>query len=228
MDKEIILWSIVYVALFRLAIIAVGVVGIVLGYRLFCRGVWVGVDTGQGTALEADIAGSRFTLKNAAPGTCFALFGVVLISIMLAKGPPEVALPDGTTADKEREIMIRNNKKNTVESLIEQGNRYWQNQETDKAVGPYREAVALVVLPMNNLAWHYQAQRDFEKSLALARMAVMMGPDGEDRAEFLDTLAVILCKTGQRDEAVSRMEEAARLKEKFRDKVQKLQQGSCA
>ena len=58
---------IVYLTLFRLAIIAAGVVSIVLGYRLFLRGVWPEAPSSQGTSIDADIAGSRFTVKNAAP-----------------------------------------------------------------------------------------------------------------------------------------------------------------
>ena len=64
---------IVYLTLFRLAIIAAGVVSIVLGYRLFVRGVWPEAKTSRGTSIDAEVAGSRFTVKNAAPGTCFAV-----------------------------------------------------------------------------------------------------------------------------------------------------------
>ena len=72
--------------------ISSGVISIVLGYRLFCRGVWPSSNTSQGTDVEANVAGSRFKLKNAAPGTCFALFGGVIICIMFAKGSPELTL----------------------------------------------------------------------------------------------------------------------------------------
>jgi hypothetical protein len=37
---EIALPFIIYVTVFRLAIIAAGIISIILGYRLFCRGVW--------------------------------------------------------------------------------------------------------------------------------------------------------------------------------------------
>ena len=77
---------ILYLTLFRLAIIAAGIISLVLGYRLFCRGVWPSEGVRQDgereqTLTEARIIGARFTLKNAAPGTAFALFGVVIIVI---------------------------------------------------------------------------------------------------------------------------------------------------
>ncbi|RMD51773.1 MAG: hypothetical protein D6828_06730, partial [Nitrospirae bacterium] len=71
---DIAFYFLLYVTVFRLAIIAAGVISIILGYRLFCRGVWPDRGSAQPTEVEAEIAGSHFTLKNAAPGTCFALF----------------------------------------------------------------------------------------------------------------------------------------------------------
>lgn len=80
---------VVYLILFRLAIIIAGVVSIFLGYRLFAIGVWPKGNSG-GTDVGANIAGSRLTLKNAAPGTCFALFGVIIITAMFIGGNPEM------------------------------------------------------------------------------------------------------------------------------------------
>jgi len=63
----------IYVTLFRLAIIGAGIVSIFLGYRLFVKGVWPDIVGGQGTDVDAKISGSSLTVKNAAPGTCFSL-----------------------------------------------------------------------------------------------------------------------------------------------------------
>jgi tetratricopeptide (TPR) repeat protein len=81
----------IYATLFRLAVIAAGVLIIVLGYRLFLQGLTSRDET------DASIEGGGFklTLKNAAPGTSFALFGAVLISVMVIRGSPEL---DITTA----------------------------------------------------------------------------------------------------------------------------------
>jgi hypothetical protein len=78
----------IYLTLYRLAIITAGVVSIVLGYRLFVRGVFPSIGTTEESAVQVTVAGSGFTLKNAAPGTAFGLFGVILITVMLSQGSP--------------------------------------------------------------------------------------------------------------------------------------------
>ncbi len=100
----------IYLTLFRLAIIAAVVISIVLGYQLFCRGVWPRHGGQHGTDVTVEVAESRFTLKNAAPGTCFALFGVIIVSIMLAQGGPKLVLEtlqEGGLV--QRKTMLRGN-----------------------------------------------------------------------------------------------------------------------
>src|SRR3954468_14142388 len=82
----------IYLTLFRLTMIDAGVVSLILGYRLLRQGMLPSEGSRQGMAVDATIPGARFTLKNATPGTCFALFGVLLISVMVVKGSPELAL----------------------------------------------------------------------------------------------------------------------------------------
>lgn len=77
---------IIYSLIFRLATLIVGVFCIHVGYKLFAKGVFGNSSTNE---LNAEIAGSKFTLKNAAPGTFFGLFGVIIITTMLVQGMPE-------------------------------------------------------------------------------------------------------------------------------------------
>lgn len=77
-----------YAIVFRLAVIAAGTVSIVLGYRLFTRGIQTGPANSADATFNAKVAGQEFALKNAAPGTFFALFGVIIISIMVIQGLP--------------------------------------------------------------------------------------------------------------------------------------------
>jgi hypothetical protein len=71
---------VVYLLAYRMAIIGAGVVSVVLGYRLFLQGVWPGSGSAPASDLEARVAGHQLTFRNAAPGTCFALFGAVIIT----------------------------------------------------------------------------------------------------------------------------------------------------
>ncbi|MEQ9217892.1 MAG: hypothetical protein RLO17_07620 [Cyclobacteriaceae bacterium] len=80
---------IIYLILYRIAIILVGLASIYFGYRLFLNGVF-GVQKVKGSDFEANIGSNKFYLKNAAPGTLFALFGVILISNMMLSGSPEL------------------------------------------------------------------------------------------------------------------------------------------
>ncbi len=62
----------IYAELFRLAVIAAGMVAVVLGYKLFVRGV-TGSEGGSNVGAEAGPI--KLTLANAGPGLGFALFG---------------------------------------------------------------------------------------------------------------------------------------------------------
>jgi hypothetical protein len=84
---------IIYALIFRLAIISSGIFAIYIGYRLFVLGVM----PGKGTDIDAEKDGIRLSVKNAAPGTCFATLGVIAICIMIFQGNPEynISLKDG-------------------------------------------------------------------------------------------------------------------------------------
>jgi len=66
---------------YKITSLIVGVVFGYMGYRLFISGI-LG-DAGQ---LEAANGDKKLTLKKAAPGTFFALFGAIIVSITLYKG----------------------------------------------------------------------------------------------------------------------------------------------
>jgi hypothetical protein len=70
--------------------VTAGVVSIVLGYRLFVRGVFPSVGTAGDSSVQVTVAGSGFTLKNAAPGTGFGVFGVILVTVMLVQASPQL------------------------------------------------------------------------------------------------------------------------------------------
>ena len=52
-----------------------------MGYRLFVSGIW-----GDAGTFSAKHDNARLVLKNAAPGTFFALFGVLIVLFTVYKG----------------------------------------------------------------------------------------------------------------------------------------------
>ncbi len=77
----------IYAALYRLTVLAVGALSIWLGFRLFST---AGSKKADGSA-SAEAGGVKLTFTNLLPGTYFALFGTALISVMLWKhGPPQL------------------------------------------------------------------------------------------------------------------------------------------
>jgi hypothetical protein len=85
---------VLYLLIWRLAVLSCGVVAIVLGYRLFMGGF--AADQGS---LEAGVGSNRLKISNIAPGTFFALFGSAIIATLVWISPPEVLLepPKGTS-----------------------------------------------------------------------------------------------------------------------------------
>ncbi|SIS56239.1 hypothetical protein [Neptunomonas antarctica] len=92
MNNSTIYAVITYLIIFRVAIILVGGVSIVLGYKLFVRGIFAAGSDNPGASMEAKLGGYEVSMKNAAPGTFFALFGSIVIGAMILSSPPEVQL----------------------------------------------------------------------------------------------------------------------------------------
>lgn len=74
----------IYAAIIKLALIGAGAMSIFLGFRLFVAGV----GTGEAGALQADARQLTLRLEQAAPGTCFALFGAALVASVAWNAAP--------------------------------------------------------------------------------------------------------------------------------------------
>jgi hypothetical protein len=86
--------SVAYVLIWRLAVLACGLVAVILGYRLFKLGF-----TAQQGELEAGVGGQSIKLRNIAPGTFFALFGAAIIATLVWTSPSEIVIPKGSMQD---------------------------------------------------------------------------------------------------------------------------------
>lgn len=97
---QIAIAGIIYLMSYRLGIIASGILSIYFGYRLYLSGLFPYAV--EGSAFTAEIAGTAFSLQNAAPGTFFALFGVIVIVTMIMRSPPEFDF----STDKDGNVNI--------------------------------------------------------------------------------------------------------------------------
>jgi tetratricopeptide (TPR) repeat protein len=220
-------YFLIYAALFRLAIITAGVVSIVLGYRLFCKGIWR--DTGnQSTAIDANIAGAKFTFKNAAPGTFFALFGVIIISVMF-KGAPEFTYKMMTEEGQQTspgtiEFTMRGDDTLEAQKCLDLHGK----GESDQAIKACRQAMSKLTKPMYYLATIYKDQGKIAEAFPFAKMAVAINPQN---TVYLDRLATILCQVdAQNDDSLRWMEKAIKREpnyEVFGKQLDKFKHNRC-
>ena len=205
----------IYAALYRLAMIAAGVVSIVLGYRLFVRGVM----PEGGTDVNGQAAGIKLSVKNAAPGTCFALFGVVIIAVMAVDGRPllemkrfEAASNLADLGGSGESVLIRGDPIRVNEDLaafrvqMELGDERRKQGDGTAAIAAYAKALTHpgvtlgdAVYPMSRIAGLYLGQDRVDEALPLARVAFGADPKNP---EILNTLARVLLRRGNGGDAL--------------------------
>jgi len=191
MDHDLAYAAIIYLASFRLAIIAVGGLSIVLGYQLFAKGLFP-EQTANSTTFQAELGKTKFSLKNAAPGTFFALFGVTLISMMLVNAPAEVDYSKNS------------------DSKSTQG-------ETKAVSTPvYNESLKMrgaqdntqLAQDLHALAWDEYDAKHYKKAVTFSRLSLSL--DSEN-PQLMDTLATMLSKVERHKEALEYKIKAATL-----------------
>lgn len=222
----------IYATLFRLTIIGAGLVSIVLGYWLFLRAVAptpgrgakdkAGGETGIAAGTDAEAKGGGFTLsiRNAAPGTCFAVFGAAIISVMVVQGNPELAWQKLAAAGQgaERPDLIESVTlkgrdeansgldRRSFHVLMELGLNMASMGRDKEAIEAFASALTIPTVtlaqaaqPMNEIAWLYQKNDRAAEALPLARLAVQIAPDNP---AYLDTLAHAALKQGAYEDAL--------------------------
>ncbi|NJO17988.1 MAG: tetratricopeptide repeat protein [Thioploca sp.] len=240
--SELALYFLIYVMLFRLAIIAAGITSIVLGYRLFCKGIW-GDKSGEGANLNANLGNATVTFQNAAPGTFFALFGVITIGFMFINSPefssetlqqvtPKISETLPTSDESQPPVkMILRGEQNLAQALEEQVNscqNYYEKKQIKQSISTCRQATSVEAL--NLLAWMYQEQNQLETALPLAQAAIALD---EKYTEALHTLAVIWCKKHDYEKAIQWLNQAivlepnAEIKQQFTTDLANFHQQKC-
>jgi len=223
-----------YLAAYRLSIIFVGALSITLGYRLFCKGLYPQSEI-ESSEFHAKLGETEFSLTSAGPGLFFALFGVIVISVMIIQGNPELTLkqnqpslprPEKQPYYKKNSItrsddnvsmeLSMRGKSETGNSqyYINKGKQLEREGNIDGAIEMYRESLMLSSPAMNGLAWLYATEKDEQLALAeyLSRASVHLCPN---EGNYWDTLSEILLKTKQYQEALDAKKKAAALDKTF-------------
>jgi hypothetical protein len=159
-----------YAGFFRLAIVAVGALAIWLGYRLFTAMTTKPQASASGTDAEARIGDVHLSLRSAAPGTCFAVFGAAIVSVMLVNGMPEFSQREAVagTATQERALAIKGNPDRSTVAVpsaafaqsLARGDELLSAGDNAGAATAYARALADPRIPLgqaarafNQLAW---------------------------------------------------------------------------
>ena len=205
----------IYAALYRLSIIAAGVVSIVLGYLLFVRGVM----PERGADIDAKLGRLKFVIRNAGPGTCFALFGVVIISVMAVDGRPQLELErlnrpangaDGNSESVET-VHLRGEQDSeglaAFNALVDVGDELRAAGDETGAMAAYGRALTYpevtlgaAAVPLGRIVDLYLNQDRESEALPLARLAFATHRNSPD---VLDRLARVLLQVSKPADALT-------------------------
>lgn len=213
-----------YVTVYRLSVLAIGALAIYLGFRLFQRPVEQACSgTGKSRA-EVEAAGFTVRLVDVWPGAYFALFGTVLIGIMLWQGPPEMktenvhektATGEKTTSKEE----IRRDSNIHLDGVLRQEgsdvrakSKAFLDQQWTKLDKPGMIS-AEAAKPLRNIAKAWKKEGRIGEALAMVRLAYMYGPE-IDKAAHLALFADLLEANGKVQDATDARAELAKLRKK--------------
>ncbi|WP_339137820.1 MAG: hypothetical protein WGN25_06725 [Candidatus Electrothrix sp. GW3-4] len=199
--ETIITYGIVYLLVFRLAVLLLGGLCIFWGYRLFLAPLGQeGSGTGspdQGGELQIKRGSSSVLLKSTAPGIFFAAFGAIIVIAVLAGQQPNVGY------DEQQHNPQANS----------------QSKGTTQAVTTTRSAAVRSVAPRSaassdaGTADYNRISKSVEIAIEDLTSTVSMAPDNPD---YRDLLARLLFAWGKAKEAAAEQQRAVELVEKAR------------
>jgi len=175
MENTVIYATVVYLLTYRLAILILGGMSIYLGYRLFVESF--NQTNNSEAELSAKFGDATLTLKNAAPGIFFAIFGAAITIIILMGSPPEFI----------HSVVRDKNNGQVSKTLIGRG-------------GKLHADTNLEMSSNNAIQLHRQIwDLHYVKIIELAKQVVNLEPSDPD---YLDTLAAFYFTKGMFAEAV--------------------------
>ena len=193
-------FALLYLLLFRLSIVAAGIVSVILGYKLFAKGLGGTLGREANSTIEASVVGTKVAIKNAAPGTAFALFGAAILVVMMIQNAPSVTYDtlsklqagasgdQGAQEEQSEKVVLRGNEQNSVSMLTAQGQEFERQGDLANAERSYQQAVDTVAAPANNLALLYLKSGRAKDALGLASIAVQLGPEEQKYKDTQDQL----------------------------------------
>jgi hypothetical protein len=178
-----IIYAITYLLLYRLSVILLGAFSIYLGYRLFTQVLPSEKILNNNVELGVKVGITEFSLKKAAPGTFFAVFGAIIVITVLAGNQPEfitaIGKPTGEIPSNGNDVVIMRSDL-TPEALKKQHEKILNHCDlilvsvkdlVDKQPdnGEYQDM----------LAGLYFINDEFDKALEAQKKAVRLLPDDE-------------------------------------------------
>ena len=202
---------ILYAAFFRLAVVAAGLACVYMGYRLFVLGVM----PREGSEIDARSGEIRLTLKNAAPGTCFAFFGAAIIAVMIAFGIPELSVSSSNAYENGSSGFDLRGDDETVAELVRQGQVLAEAGDHKGAIRAFAKALSDPTLPLNvasepliGLAETYHRGRRLDEAIAYARLVNQFAPEN---ARALALIGRVERDRGNLEQALNAMKSAVAL-----------------
>jgi tetratricopeptide (TPR) repeat protein len=180
----------------------VGGISIGLGYRLFTQALGKprkAAETATGAEMEARFGESQLTLKNAAPGTFFVVFGAAIVIAVLAGSPPAFSFKTQTGGAQVFSFQ-------TDASADPAGSG-------QAPAAPLASATEITLrsptdIPESAEAAHKLAVEQFQYLLKLEERAAALEPQNP---EYLDSLAGLYFLAGKFDLALQHQEKAVQL-----------------
>jgi hypothetical protein len=181
--ETIITYGIIYLLVFRLAVLLLGGLCIFCGYRLFLvRWQQAGGSVAdQVSELSGKIGSSELTIRSAAPGIFFSAFGAVIVIAVLAGSQPDVKYDEKQSGLQSSAVVQER-------SISMRGNPPSSSAQPDAGAATYSRIV-----------------RDIPEAIAQLKTAVSQAPEN---ADYHDLLARLLFAWGEPDKAGAEQRQA--------------------
>lgn len=209
-----------YASAYRLTVLAIGALSIYLGFRLFLRPPGLGSSAESTSSAGVQAGGFRLRVTNFFPGTYFALFGTVLIGLMIRQGPPQLTLKDiresTPTGSATKSIVgVRDDPRINLDGFRRQASTKMQEQLNQEWEKLKKSGMTLsdAAASLSSIARIFQRQNRINEAVAMARLAYLYGPE-IDKVTYLILFAELLDENGEMQKGMEARAELNNLRKK--------------